>query len=224
MLGFTYYEGISAKVKDFLEKQGDTILTEFSALGRKYGAKVSVVQTMGVPYGEITTQADQEDLIVIGRVGRKPVKGILLGSNSEKVVRHTKCPVLMVPEEERSIERVLVAYDGSDSAKLALRICNSLKGLFGYEINVLFVEEERGQVQNMKSEVDEILKVDYSFHVLTGFPEEKIVSFSKNKGVDMLFLGAYGKGRVKELFLGSVTSFVIHHLDIPILLTKVPKD
>jgi Universal stress protein family. len=38
--------------------------------------------------------------------------------------------------------------------------------------------------------------------------------------MDLLLMGAFSKGRVKELILGSVTSFVMHHLNIPILLVK----
>ncbi|RLJ69830.1 nucleotide-binding universal stress UspA family protein [Hydrogenivirga caldilitoris] len=224
VLGFTYYEGISGKIKDFLEKQGDTILTEFSSLGREYGAKVSVVQTSGVPYREIASQADPEDLIVLGRVGRKPISGILIGSNSEKVARHAKCPVFLVPEEERELKRALVAYDGSENAKLSLRICRSLRSLYNYEINVLSVQEEEEEVKRIEEEVRELLPEEHKFFYVSGLPEERIVSFAKDEGIDVLFLGAYGKGRFKELFLGSVTSFVIHHLDIPMFLAKVPMD
>jgi len=221
VLGFTYYEGISGKVKEFLEKQGDVILTEFSALGREYGTKVSVVQTSGVPYREIASQADPEDLIVVGKVGRKPLKGVLIGSNSEKVARHATCPVVLMPEEEREIKRVLVAYDGSENAKLALRICRSMKTLFKYDVNVLHVSEE--EEEEVRKTVEEVMGEEFRYHELPGLPEERIVSFVEENRIDMLFLGAYGKGRFKELFLGSVTSFVIHNLDIPILLAKVPK-
>ena len=225
VLGFTYYEGISAKIKDFLEKQGDAILTEFSALGREYGARVSVVQTTGVPYREIASQADPEDLIVLGKVGRKPVKGILIGSNSEKVARLARCPVFLVPEEERQFRRALVAYDRSDNAKLALKVCGSLKELYGYEIEVLFVEEEKeGSSEEVEKEVKELLSTEHRFVSTTGLPEERIVNTARDENIDLLFLGAYGKGRFKEMFLGSVTSFVIHNLDIPMFLAKVSKD
>ncbi len=224
VLGFTYYEGISSKVKEFLEKQGDVVLTEFSALGREFGVRVSVVQSTGVPYREIASQADPEDLIVIGKVGRKPVRGILIGSNSEKVVRHAKSPVVMVPQEEREIKKALVAYDGSGNAKLALRICRSLKGVFGYSVKVIHVEEEEGRAKEIAEEVRKLFGEEFEFTATTGFPEERIIQTVREDGIDMLFLGAFGKGRFRELFVGSVTSFLIHHLEVPMLLAKVPKD
>ena len=224
VLGFTYYEGISSKVKEFLEKQGDAVLTEFSALGREFGAKVSVVQSMGVPYREIASQADPEDLIVIGKVGRKPVKGILIGSNSEKVARHAKAPILIVPQEKREIGKALVAYDGSRNASLALKICRSMRGVFGYSVEVIYVDEGEGRSEEIREEVREILGEDFEFLSTTGFPEERIVQRVRESGADILFLGAFGKGRFRELFLGSVTSFLIHHIHIPMLLARTPKD
>lgn len=220
ILGFTFYEGISAKVKDFLEKQGDSVLRNFSVLGREKGAKVSVVQTTGVPYKEITSQADRDDLIVVGKKGRKPVRGILLGSNSERVVKYAKCPVFLVPEEKRNIKKALVAYDGSQNAKMSLEICKSLKTLLNYELHVLYIEEDIS-AQEIESEVSSVLiDEDFIFTSLPGFPEERIPEIVRKESIDILFMGAYGKGRIKELFLGSVTSFIIHTLDIPTVLAK----
>ncbi len=220
ILGFTFYEGISTKVREFLEKQGDSVLKDFSALGRERGVKVSVVQTTGVPYKEIASQADQEDLIIVGRKGRRPVRGVLLGSNSERVVKYAKCPVFLVPEKERNLRKALVAYDGSEGAKLSLKVCTSLKPLFNYELHVLYVEEGQNP-RVIESEVSSLAgDEDFTFLSLPGFPEERITELVRAKDIDILFMGAYRKGRVRELFLGSITSFVIHTLDVPMILAK----
>ena len=217
MLGLTYYEGASAKVREFLEKQGDAVLTEFSALGREFGAKVSVVQTTGIPCREIADQADPEDLIVIGRIGEKPVKGTFPGATAERVARISKCPVLLMPKEERSIREVLVAYDGSEGAEFALRICVTLRDLFGYRLNLIYVGAEAEEV---KRRADRLVGGDYRFYTASGFPEEQIVSLVREKDMDMLFMGAYGKSRFREFILGSVTSFVIYNLEVPLFLAK----
>ena len=217
VLGFTYYEGISAKVRGFLEKRGDAVLTEFSALGRELGARVSVVQVTGVPYRELVAQADAGDLMAVGRTGSKPIKGVLIGSSSEKVIRNAPCSVLLTPSEEREIRKVLCAYDGSASSRLALKICSSFRKLFGYEVKILHVEEER---KIDLEEVGKIIGEDYELLTTTGFPEEKIVQTVEDIGIDMVFMGAFGKGGFREFFLGSVTSFVTHHLTVPVLLAK----
>lgn len=219
-LGFTYYEGISSKIKDFLEKQGEAVLDEFSALGRDEGVKVSVVQTTGVPYREIVSQADPEDLIVIGKVGKRPIKGVLLGSNSDKITRTSRSPVFLVPERPGSFKKALVAYDGRSNSKRSAHLATSFREIFGYEVHVLVVEDG---VSVDLDEIGEILGDEFTLHRTTGLPEEKIVSFCRENGIDLLFIGAYGKGRLKEFFLGSVTSFVVHNLNIPMVLTKSPE-
>ncbi len=220
VLGFTYYEGISSKVREFLEKQGDTVLEEFSARGREKGVAVSLVKTAGVPYREIYQQADPGDLIVVGRVGRKPIKGILIGSNAEKVARNARCPVAIIPQRMGSPKKALVAYDGGRSSFRSMEVCKTLKDLYDYEIHVLVVEEEEGDHKRLKEKVDQLLGEDYECHCLSGLPEERIVSFCREGSFDILFLGAYGKGRLKEFFLGSVTSFVLNNLEVPMILGR----
>lgn len=52
----------------------------------------------GIPYQEITNTAKtlKADLIVIATHGRTGLAHVLLGSTTERVVRHAPCPVLVV--------------------------------------------------------------------------------------------------------------------------------
>jgi nucleotide-binding universal stress UspA family protein len=53
----------------------------------------------GEPSDEILKGAYESgsDLLVVGRIGRSGLEKIMLGSVAEKVVRHSKVPVLIVP-------------------------------------------------------------------------------------------------------------------------------
>jgi nucleotide-binding universal stress UspA family protein len=64
--------------------------------GRVDGIESRVVT--GAPADMILREADREDsdLIVVGARGVGPVERLLLGSVSESVVRHARCPVLVV--------------------------------------------------------------------------------------------------------------------------------
>lgn len=57
----------------------------------------------GVPWSEIVRAARDEkaDLIVVATHGFTGLKHALLGSQAERVVRHSPCPVLTVPAEKR---------------------------------------------------------------------------------------------------------------------------
>jgi universal stress protein A len=61
-------------------------------------AKVKQLVRTGVPYAEIVALAEKEkvDLIAIGSRGHTGLKRFLLGSTAERVVRLSRCPVLVV--------------------------------------------------------------------------------------------------------------------------------
>jgi nucleotide-binding universal stress UspA family protein len=64
----------------------------------KKGVKCGVtVVTAEHPYEEIISTADAQgcDLIVMASHGRKGVKGLLLGSETQKVLTHSSVPVLV---------------------------------------------------------------------------------------------------------------------------------
>jgi nucleotide-binding universal stress UspA family protein len=73
-----------------------------SAFAHKAGLRNSIVQRTvvrnGVPYNEISKAAAalKANLIVIATHGYTGLKHALLGSTAERVVRHAKCPVLVV--------------------------------------------------------------------------------------------------------------------------------
>jgi nucleotide-binding universal stress UspA family protein len=67
------------------------------------GVQAESVSRHGRPAHEIVAVAREHDarLIVVGSHGFGPVEGLLLGSVSAGVLRHSRCPVLVVPEPAR---------------------------------------------------------------------------------------------------------------------------
>ena len=59
----------------------------------------------GTPHREISDAARglPADLIIIATNGHRGLARVLLGSTTEKVVRHAPCPVLVVREKEREL-------------------------------------------------------------------------------------------------------------------------
>lgn len=64
--------------------------------------KCTAVVSTGIPFVEITTfaQAEEIDLIIVATHGRTGVEHILFGSTAEKIIRKAPCPVLVVRAEE----------------------------------------------------------------------------------------------------------------------------
>ena len=58
--------------------------------------KVRVKIVRGIPYEEIIKEAKKNDLIVMGSKGKSALDRILIGSVSEKVLRHTPSHVMII--------------------------------------------------------------------------------------------------------------------------------
>jgi nucleotide-binding universal stress UspA family protein len=64
-------------------------------------------------------------------------------------------------------------------------------------------------------------KLPYLFHIgVGGEPGEVIARFAEEKKCDQLVMGTRGLGAVTGALLGSMTTQVIHLVDVPVLLVK----
>ena len=80
--------------------------TRLKALAHGCGAEGLSVETAvvaGRPFNEIVAVAAERevDLIIIATHGFTGFTHVLMGSTAERVIRHAKCPVLVVRENER---------------------------------------------------------------------------------------------------------------------------
>jgi len=81
-----------------LEAEGKSILAKGVETVKAQGLPVEARLRQGVPAEELLRAAADEkaDLIVLGSRGLSQVKAFLLGSVSDKVSHHAKCPTLIV--------------------------------------------------------------------------------------------------------------------------------
>jgi len=81
-----------------LEEDGKAILAKGEGSVKVQGVPVETRLRQGVPAEELLRAAADEkaDLIVLGSRGLSQVKAFFLGSVSDKVSHHAKCPTLIV--------------------------------------------------------------------------------------------------------------------------------
>lgn len=53
-----------------------------------------------------------------------------------------------------------------------------------------------------------------------GDPGYTITKYAKDKKFDIIIIGARGRSSIKEIFFGSVSNYVIHKANIPVLIIK----
>ncbi len=87
-------------VYEILENEGMEALAFVEELGKEYGVKVETDLSEGVPVKMILEKSEDYDVIVMGSLGRSGVSRLLMGSVTDKVVRASSRPVMIVRSPE----------------------------------------------------------------------------------------------------------------------------
>lgn len=134
------YAGVALRLRSPAEfaRQGQRLLDEqVGRIGEMGGRVADAHLRMGSPVEQILCESEETeaDLLVVGRRGLGGVKRLLMGSVSEGVVQHARCPVLVVcgDGDVWPPARVVISDDSSEDAKRAGELAAGIGGLFGAE-------------------------------------------------------------------------------------------
>lgn len=137
-------------------------------------------------------------------------------------------------------QKLLVAVDGSDLGYKALEHAEALARATEGELIVLTVSDSESHATQHKrlglfSDVhdnsttqilNDILNVmvgssvKYKLRSETGVPADVIISVAKQCECDAIVMGSRGLSKITKLFIGSVSSEVINHADVPVVIVK----
>jgi nucleotide-binding universal stress UspA family protein len=224
-LGFEPYLDFSSKMREALRERGRVLLDGFAARCTERGVACDSRLVMGIVPNEICDQARTADLVVIGHRGvNEQFSTGLLGSTTESVTRKSPKPVFVSPMRFQAISRPLLAYDGSPRASAAMHAAAEVASTLELPLTVVYVARE-GANQGEKA-LDEARRYLQSYNLsltcetASGHPNERIVEIIRERGHDLLFIGAYGHSRIIEMVLGSTTEYVLRNSPCPVFLAR----
>jgi len=208
-----------------LEEQAETVLKAFEE--RCLAAQVTPEKkkVVGVIDEVIIEEGKATDWILLARRGEHfhLAKGGLLGSTAEAVVRNAGKPVMVTPRTFKEIESMGLAYDGSAPSQGALRLAVFLSEAAAWPLTVILVTEDQSTAAKLTRKIEEALDgstIDSEIVVLRGKEDKALVKFMQEGSVEMMVMGAYGHNRLRQLLVGSTTSYVIRNSPLPVLLTR----
>lgn len=207
--------------------------------------EVRTEATTGTPAHVIVEKAEQwaADLIIVGTHGRTALGRLLLGSVSARVAADARKSVRVArcPENKFVADapiRLLVGYDGSRSARAAVRAVarrawpagstarvvavseypavSSIVGLMpaaaatlAGRANEMFVRL-REEVEAAQEDLGAVAGLHVSGEVLTGDPRRVLVEEAERSQADCVFVGSRGlDGPVERFVLGSVSDALV---------------
>jgi nucleotide-binding universal stress UspA family protein len=222
-------------------------------VGRIEEAGISVAEAhlvTGRPADAILDLGDQlgVGLIVVGSRGLGPVKRLLVGSVSESIVHHAKCPVLVVRSGAGSWPpvQVVIGEDLSEDAHSAAKLGITLGKLMEAETLLVhtyegmpphpetlpqadrelyeaMVEKHLRQVEpaleERAAELEQAYDVRPQVRIVPGESAQVLAEIAEEgDGPSLLVVGSRGLGTSERIVIGSVSSKVLRAAGGPVLV------
>ncbi|MDD1719972.1 MAG: universal stress protein [Methanoregulaceae archaeon] len=216
----------------------DELKLETDSAGITGKARLEVITGGDIP-GAILGIAAQEDpdLIVMGARGRGLVQGLLFGSVSSSVLRHSRHDVLIYREKAGGrpcpdiLSKVLFPTDFSPPAEAALKELGELPGVGTVALlHVVTRGETHDEIQASVAEAKDGLReiseqmgsgdMKMTTHVRIGNPVEEILRVAMEEEAGLIFMSSHGENMVQTIFLGSTTGEVVRSAGCPVLVAR----
>jgi nucleotide-binding universal stress UspA family protein len=162
---------------------------------------------------------------------------ISLKATIDENIMNRLCNLYMRQVMERQrIKRILVPLDGSKNSLKGLATAVHLASEHEASLFVIHVIHTVSQKARDKQKLGEeevppsfILqakklamknKIPFFSRILTGDPGHTIIEYAHTHGIDLIVIGARGLSTFKKIFLGSVSSYVLHKSKVAVMLVK----
>ncbi len=170
------------------------------------------------------------DLIVMGSAGTSGLKEIIIGSNTEKVVRHSDIPVLVVKKDTKKlvVNNIVFASDFSDESKNKFKDVLDFAAIFDATLHLLYVNTPHNfnttkYVNEKISNFIADFKMDkFDITIYNDISIEKgILNFANDIDADLIALNTHGRSGLSQLFNGSIGQELANHALKPVLTFKI---
>ncbi|WP_396602311.1 universal stress protein [Algibacter sp. R77976] len=205
-----------------------------SILRKRYLQDVKVHQT--VDFNEIfkgvfhNCEKLNIDLIVMGSNGVSGLKEMLIGSNTEKIVRTSETPVLVVKKEHETfdVKHFVFASDFKHESKAAYKRAIEFVEFFGAKLHLLTVNTPnifRTSEHSNKRMQDFVNSFDFSNYTINIYNdvtiEKGIMNFSQSINADLIGMSTHGRQGISHFFNGSISEDLVNHAKRPVITFKI---
>nr|WP_295922106.1 universal stress protein [uncultured Dyadobacter sp.] len=160
------------------------------------------------------------DLVVMGTKGSSGISELLIGSNTEKIVRSSPVPVFAIHKQQKisAVRNIIVPTTLDYGQASLMEKIKMLQNFFHARLHLLFIktpyvkETDHALHADLESLAQHYGLNDYVAHVRHEFDEEKgILKFAAKLGYSIIAMGTHGFTGLTHLMLGSIAENVVNH-------------
>jgi nucleotide-binding universal stress UspA family protein len=166
------------------------------------------------------------DLMVMGSHGASGIKEIIFGSNAQKILRRSECPVLTVKQRPDSLDfkNIVFASNFNPEVEGAFFSIQRFAEIFDAKIHLLRIctvgEFETTKVchEKMHHLAKETGLKDYTVNVYNNHTlESGVREFTEMIGADLVAIATHGRDGLFHILMGSRAEELVNHERIPVL-------
>ncbi|MGV8814819.1 MAG: universal stress protein [Gelidibacter sp.] len=188
-------------------------------------------------FNDIITSAHKynADLIVMGSHGTSTFKEMFVGSNTEKVVRTSDIPVLIIKSknENFNVKNFVFAINWEENNTHAIIEANKLSKTLDTKLTLLYIntpghylttkeinDEFKSLFKDSDIKSNDVITAVYSDKTI----EKAILNFCEENHVDLIGLATHGRRGLSHFLNQSITEDVSNHSGIPVVTFKLDRD
>jgi len=235
----------STRVEEAIKKQVDREMPKLVESARHSGVDVESIVRSGEIEMEIqvTARARKADIIVVGKHARPAVERWFIGSTTDRLLRRSATPLLVIGEGKRStppnIRRIIVTTDFSEGTEDAFAYGLSLGQEAHASLVFLHVMrptpvaiippllptvlEPQQSADQVRQELENRVPADaregcsVETRVEAGEPYREILNVVQQTRADLVVMNIHGKGGLERALLGSTAERVIRGAPCPVI-------
>ncbi|MBG6186410.1 universal stress protein [Flavobacterium sp. CAN_S2] len=170
------------------------------------------------------------DLIIMGSHGTSGIEEVLIGSNTEKVVRLSDIPVLVIKKDvgELNFKNIVFASDFSKEIRKPFKKMVEFIEIFDTNLFLVMIctpnsfKTTLSAEKTMKDFIENYDIKNYSLHIFNDTNiENGITNFSKTIDADLIGLCTHGRTGLAHFFNGSISEDLVNHTTKPVITFKI---
>lgn len=195
----------------------------------------------GIPISEIVqfekafegvldvSRKNNVNLIVMGSHGSSGFQELLIGSNTERVVRYSDIPVLIIKNETQEFKagNFVFASDFSKEIKKPFKQLVEFADLFNSHLYLVMIntpnsfKPTHAAEKIMNDFIKEYKLNSYSLHIYNDANVEKgILNFANSVNADLIGMCTHGRTGFAHFFNGSISEDLVNHTVRPVITFK----
>lgn len=187
---------------------------------------------LNTPFEGIQKYAEKidADLIIMGSKGHSEFEEIIIGSNTEKIVRSSERPVIVVKRDSKkfNLKNLVFASNFKNENKEVFGKFLDFAKAFNSKVYLLKIntpanfETNQQATKKIEDFIADFNLPKHSIYIYNETSVEKgILNFSREKKADLIALSTHGRSGISHLFTGSVTKNLSKSALKPLFTVKV---